>query len=314
MTLKILTGFSLCIVIFFCAAIYLLREKDTEHPSLRPLSEVKPSSVVHRNIPNPFTSASAPAPTSEVQEADVHFGELQSLPNNKLISAVKAFWRTCRAVNNCERQLQLLGRAVDMNRYSIISEYPEKLVMFNETINYELTSQDLTLEHKVDQVKSAYASVWGALSEELFFDELAFYDQRLALNSLQINSQDLTLEGKLDVFDRWLQGQSNDDSKLNAYNAAKLFFGEALESDQDKTLAPKLAEKYLPAEQAAKEKQRLDRHQFQVGQAQNYQTALLELRQTLMAERNGIFHDLSEADWLEYSEAKLREFKVRFFE
>ena len=301
-------------VIFFCTVIAFscLYWRDDAEPS-HPLPERNNASAVIDNV-----SIVVPPEATKVkasQPANHHLNKLQSLPNQQIIGAIQKFWKNCQATHSCDNQLKRIKETVSADRYSLISEYPEKLRIFNETIQYELTAEDWALEQKVDEVKAAYASVWGALSEELFFEELSFYDQRLALNTLYRDSQALTLDGKLQVFDDWVQGRSSSDgNNQDAYNAAKLFLEQELESQQGYALAAELAEKYLTVEQATKEKQRLDRRQFQAGQAQNYQKALTELRQTLMAERKGVYRDLSDADWLEHKEAEVRKFKVQFFE
>ena len=267
------------------------------------------SAPVAEHIPPPDSPALASPtvePAIENLLVDIHL-----IPNNKIIAFIKEFWKKCQAKNNCQAQLRQIEPQLEAERYRLIKEYPAKRQVFNETLEYELYALDQPLEQKIAVVKSVYDSVWGDLAKELFFEELAFYDQSLQLDSLRRDSQGLSIDGKLQAFDGWLEEQPEDNG-MDVYGAAKRFFSQELQSDS--ILAIKLADKYLAEVPAQKEKQRLVRRQEQHIQANNYQNALQELQKILQVERATIHRDLGNADWLEYYDNKVKEFKINYFQ
>jgi hypothetical protein len=239
--------------------------------------------------------------------------DFRTLPNNKLIDVIKTFWQNCHAQNNCDDQLAIIKGEVELARYNLIKEYPEKLIVFNGILQSELNSQDQQLEQKLDEIKAAYTSVWGELSEQLFADELTFYDLRIELDALYQDNQDLDLTAKLELVDNWIYDQQINNSDLDPYNAAKYFFSRELESQSDQKLAMDIAAKYLNQTQSTQEEQHLLRRQFQKDQGQRYQQALSVLHETLALERKEIYGHLNETDWQKYQEEKIRKFKVEFF-
>ena len=267
------------------------------------------SAPVAEHIPPPDSPALASPtvePAIENLLVDIHL-----IPNNKIIAFIKEFWKKCQAKNNCQAQLRQIKPQLQAERYRLIKEYPEKRQVFNETLEYELYALDQPLEQKIAALKSAYESAWGDLAKALFWDELAFYDKSLQLDSLRRDSQGLSVDGKLQAFDAWVEEQPKNDA-MDVYGAAKRFFSQELQSDS--SLAVNLAEKYLAEVPAQKEKQRLVRRKEQHIQAKNYQSALQELQQLLQVERSTIHNDLSDTDWLKYHENKVKEFKVNYFQ
>lgn len=258
--------------------------------------------------------------------------ELQLLPNKEVLTAIKVFWRNCQARNNCEAQLKAIERGIDtensaeIERYTLIKEYPERINQFNQILQHELTTNNQPLAQKVDKIKAAYESVWGTLAPQLFFDELAFYEQRVQLDALYHDNQNLPLEDKAQVLDDWIKKQHADgNNTLEPYQAATLFFSaELIVNPQQQantthppqpaqTLALNLAQKYLSPAQAAQQLERIQRQQHQHNQANSYQSALSKLQQTLLIERESIYSNLSLDDWATHKEQRLREFKMEFF-
>ncbi|BCD99759.1 hypothetical protein [Marinagarivorans cellulosilyticus] len=293
------------LIITACAGIvffYTIQKKN-----ISPVAITSAPVVEHMpalNVPA-FASSSVETPIDNLL-VDIHH-----IPNTKIIAFIEAFWKKCQIKNNCQEQLRRIEPQLESERYRLIKEYPAKRQAFNETLEYELYALGQPLEQKIAVVKSVYDSVWGDLAKEIFFEELAFYDKSLQLDSLRRESQGLSVAGKLQVFDAWLEEQPENNS-VDAYGAAKRFFSQELQSNS--TLAINLAEKYLAAAPAQKEKQRLVRRQAQQAQALNYQSALQAFRQTLDIERNTSLSHLSDTDWLEYQERRMKEFKINFFQ
>lgn len=241
--------------------------------------------------------------------------DLQFLPNNKLIDALKVFWRNCQLRQNCEELLKKIEDAVAADRYEIIAQYPEKLKTFNQSMQQNVSVHNESIEQKIATIKSVYDSIWGPEAEQLFHRELAFYDQHVQLRALYLDNQNLDLEQKLEVFKTWLgTPQVRAESGPAAYELARLFFSRELASQPGQALALELANNFLSEDQAAAEARRLNRREFQNKQASNYQGALLELRKALKLSRQLDHSNLSDSDWLKHREQKIREFKTQFFQ
>lgn len=307
-------GGGFIILSIFCISVYFIFYNNAAQ-KLEEAKVITPSTTLSVVIPKPkisFLDSTKPSISTYLQNQPTGsvIGNIQLLDNENIITAAKVFWTKCKRHNNCEAQLKKLQNQLNEEKYNIIKEYPQKISEFNDILQEEITSSNQPLEQKIETIKNAYNTLWGDLAEELFVDELEYYEQRLALNALYSASQYLNLDEKTQLFNEWVNTQTAD-NHLNNYRAAQLFFSKEISANPD--FAITIAKKYLTAEQATQEKNHLQRQYHQKNQAKNYQQSLLQLNKKLKDEREGSHNNLNEADWLEYKTQRVYEFRERFF-
>ncbi|MBU2895854.1 chromosome segregation ATPase [Vibrio hepatarius] len=257
-----------------------------------------------------------------VQTVSPHSVEVLTTPSKTLlvnsqgrdlVAALERFWRDCRHLDDCSRQLSNLELQLPDFRYQLLLRYLELNKDWQQIWGGTELNRFILLADKVEEFKQIAVMVWGDFADVIFADEFAFYDFSLELQSLSHAPLEDFVDNYQTLLDKW-----HPQAELLALvsNSAKYEKGissipSSYSLEQVHEIKIQLAKKYLTDESFTAIKAREKQVTQQKNSVEQYQTKLLALQISL--ESQSMMTELSDSEWQIYAEQQISQFRKDYF-
>lgn len=246
-------------------------------------------------------------------EFDILLKTLSTAPLNGLKPEIIRFWQICKRQRLCDQQLALLKKSTSDERYSIVAHYPERMSALDTLMGSELISHSTKLKDKIALVKTQQAQIWGSDADDLFAAENQFYEDQLALSTLQEESQYWSAEETLDALNEWQESQGDKLTAEEKYQQALSLLDDGKTSSEQQDLRKQLANQYFPAEKSNQIRNRQDQVAQQEADVQGYQAGLSKLKSDLAAQQNSSHNSIPANEWDNYVDDQITQYRKDYF-
>lgn len=239
--------------------------------------------------------------------------QLQSDKGKKLIESLEAFWRSCLSQSNCEDSLIALKQIMAPHSFELTKNYPELSRLWQQRLGTLVFESNQSLTSRIAQFKHQAKLVWGEWAEVLLSDEFAVYD-------FQLKQQDLTLESPeqyREAFEALLEASQEHDLGLNTdvakFEKAASSLSDSMSEDEKSAFIAELERTYLSPVQRKDIRNRERQVTTQQNRVRDYHIELNQLENQLSQQRKTDYAELTDAQWQMLYQAKISEFRQRFF-
>ncbi|MCG9677724.1 chromosome segregation ATPase [Vibrio sp. Isolate24] len=231
------------------------------------------------------------------------------------IEALESFWRHCQQRNDCDQALSLLKAELSDARYLILAHYPQLKAQWQEVMGELELNQYHSLADRMAEMKHQAWLIWGELAAVMFAEEYALYDFSMASQDLATDNAVSYVESYEALLNQWQHHEESLslDSGAARYEKGVSLIPSTFTQQQKEQAKAQLAAKYLNAEQSAAIAQREQQVTSQEIQVSNYQSQLLELKQSLDQQRSTAGSAMSDLEWQQYVEQQISDFRINFF-
>ncbi|WP_432579472.1 chromosome segregation ATPase [Vibrio sinus] len=294
--------------------IYLWLEKEVRvEPSVSAKAQKVTSFTKEVSRPLGSPPIDASGAVSERGSTSLSMSRLNHIQGRELVMALESFWQECQRLSDCADKLTTLEPQLADSRYQLFLRYPSLIREWQQVWGDTELNKFSSLSDKVAEFKRLAALVWGEFAEQIFADELTFYDFSLGLQNVSNGPAEDFAEGYQAYLDKW----QNEEVTLELQNnSAKYDKGVSLIPDtysfeQVQVIKHQLAQQYLSAQEiqsiASRERQIVE----QDTQVNQYQIKLSELQTSLEQQR--LSTRLSDTEWQTYAEQQISQFRRDYF-
>ncbi|USD63111.1 hypothetical protein J4N45_19110 [Vibrio sp. SCSIO 43140] len=239
--------------------------------------------------------------------------QLPSYKGKKLVETLESFWRSCLSLSNCEDNLNALKQIMAPDYFELTKNYPELSRLWQQRLGILVFESNQSLTSRIAHFKHQAKLVWGEWAEVLLSDEFAAYD-------FQLKQQDLSQESPAqyrEAFEALLEASQEHDLGLYTdvakFEKALSSLPDSMSKDKKSTFIAELERTYLSPHQREDIRNRERQVTTQQNRVRDYHIELNQLESRLSQQRRSDYSGLTDAEWQTLYQAKISEFRQRFF-